>query len=77
MVYAAEEPVTLAQLAAVFGPEVREIWQAEQKEAETPVSDGEDEAPTEEPSAEAVGDAPVTSEADAAEPGRTHRRKQR
>jgi segregation and condensation protein B len=33
VVYAAEEPVTLAQLAAVFGPEVREIWQAEQQEA--------------------------------------------
>jgi segregation and condensation protein B len=33
VVYAAEEPVTLAQLAAVFSPEVREIWQAEQQEA--------------------------------------------
>jgi segregation and condensation protein B len=32
VVYAAEEPVTLAQLAAVFGPEVREIWQAEQQQ---------------------------------------------
>lgn len=32
VVYAAEEPVTLAQLAAVFGPEVREIWRAEQQE---------------------------------------------
>ncbi len=29
VVYAAEEPVTLAQLAAVFAPEVREIWLAE------------------------------------------------
>ena len=34
VVYAAEEPVTLAQLAAVFGPEVREIWNAEQQEIE-------------------------------------------
>ena len=37
VVYAAEEPVTLAQLAAVFAPEVREIWLAEknaQQEAE-------------------------------------------
>ncbi len=33
VVYAAEEPVTLAQLAAVFAPEVREIWQAEQNES--------------------------------------------
>lgn len=33
VVYAAEEPVTLAQLAAIFTPEVREIWQAEQREA--------------------------------------------
>jgi segregation and condensation protein B len=33
VVYAAEEPVTLAQLAAVFAPEVRERWQAEQNEA--------------------------------------------
>jgi segregation and condensation protein B len=30
VVYAAEEPVTLAQLAAVFALEVREIWRAEQ-----------------------------------------------
>jgi segregation and condensation protein B len=34
VVYAAEEPVTLAQLAAVFGPEVREIWETEWKETE-------------------------------------------
>lgn len=33
VVYAAEEPVTLAQLAAVFAPEVREVWQVEQNEA--------------------------------------------
>jgi segregation and condensation protein B len=35
VVYAAEEPVTLAQLAAVFAPEVREIWAEEPKEGET------------------------------------------
>ena len=33
VIYAADEPVTLAQLVAVFAPEVREIWQAEQQEA--------------------------------------------
>lgn len=68
VVYAAEEPVTLAQLAAVFGPEVREIWQLEQTEGEAPGSDVEDERPTGEPSGEAVGDAPVTSDIEASEP---------
>jgi segregation and condensation protein B len=34
VVYAAEEPVTLVQLAAVFAPEVREIWLAEKNAAE-------------------------------------------
>jgi segregation and condensation protein B len=34
VVYAAEEPVTLAQLAAVFAPEVREIWRAEKNAAQ-------------------------------------------
>jgi segregation and condensation protein B len=34
VVYAAEEPVTLAQLAAVFAPEVREIWLAEKNAAQ-------------------------------------------
>ena len=57
VVYAAEEPVTLAQLAAVFAPEVREIWLAEKNAAqdaeagaaesvETPSP--QDEVPTEE-----------------------------
>jgi segregation and condensation protein B len=68
VVYAAEEPVTLAQLAAVFGPEVREIWQAEQQEAEAPDSATGDGTPAEEPSVEAVSDAPVTAEVEAAEP---------
>ncbi len=68
VVYAAEEPVTLVQLAAVFGPEVREIWQTEQAEAEAPVVGTDDETPAEEPSADAVPDAPGTAEADAAEP---------
>ena len=34
VVYAAEEPVTLAQLAAVFAPEVREIWLEEKNAAQ-------------------------------------------
>lgn len=53
VVYAAEEPVTLAQLAAVFGPEVREVWQAEQKEAES--------AQTSEESAQAMEEAATDS----------------
>jgi segregation and condensation protein B len=65
VVYAAEEPITLAQLAAVFGPEVREIWQTE---AEAPAAASEDETPAEEPSAEPASDTPVTEEAEAAEP---------
>ncbi|MGA9717603.1 MAG: SMC-Scp complex subunit ScpB [Acidobacteriaceae bacterium] len=68
VVYAAEEPVTLVQLAAVFGPEVREIWQTEQQEAEAPAVGADDEAPADEPSVDAVGDASVRAEADAAGP---------
>ena len=45
VVYAAEEPVTLAQLAAVFGPEVREIRQAEQQEKAEAVPAIEESAP--------------------------------
>ena len=63
MVYAAEEPVTLAQLAALFAPEVREVWQAEQTEAESPGPDAEGDKPAE----DAVGDAPVTVETETAE----------
>ncbi len=44
VVYAAEEPVTLAQLAAVFAPEVREIWQAEETERAAAASSAADEA---------------------------------
>jgi segregation and condensation protein B len=44
VVYAAEEPVTLAQLAAIFAPEVREIWQAEQNEGTAAASSVGDEA---------------------------------
>jgi segregation and condensation protein B len=51
VVYAAEEPVTLAQLAAVFAPEVRGIWLAE-KNAE---QDAEQNA---EPGAAEDGEAP-------------------
>ena len=43
VVYAAEEPVTLAQLAAIFAPEVREIWQAEQNEGTAAASSVGDE----------------------------------
>jgi segregation and condensation protein B len=68
VVYAAEEPVTLAQLASVFGPEVREIWQAEQKEAEASATGAEEVTPAEEPPAEAVGDMPLPAEADTDEP---------
>ncbi len=68
VVYAAEEPVTLVQLAAVFGPEVRETWQAEQTEGEAAASDVEGERPIEVPSADAVEDAPVTPDVEAAEP---------
>jgi segregation and condensation protein B len=45
VVYAAEEPVTLAQLAAIFAPEVREIWQAEQNEGTAAASSVGDEQP--------------------------------
>ena len=57
VVYAAEEPVTLAQLAAVFAPEVREIWLAEKNAAQDAEADAaesvetpspQDEVPTEE-----------------------------
>jgi segregation and condensation protein B len=59
VVYAAEEPVTLAQLAAIFAPEVREIWQAEQNEAAATASPAEDEGSAEPSPSEAVSDAPV------------------
>jgi segregation and condensation protein B len=62
VVYAAEEPVTLAQLAAIFTPEVREIWQAEQQEATASAAEGE--ASAESLPSEAISDAP-------AEPGET------
>jgi segregation and condensation protein B len=57
VVYAAEEPVTLAQLVAVFAPEVREIWQAEQQEAAAAAA--EEEATAESSLPEAVSDLPV------------------
>lgn len=58
VVYAAEEPVTLAQLGAIFAPEVREIWQTEQSEATDAASPAEDEGSTEPALPEAVSDAP-------------------
>ena len=54
VVYAAEEPVSLAQLAAVFAPEVREIWQAERDEAAAAAQDAGYEPAEEQPSTEAV-----------------------
>jgi segregation and condensation protein B len=54
VVYAAEEPVSLAQLAAVFAPEVREIWQAERDEAAAAAQDAGYELAAEQPSPEAV-----------------------
>jgi segregation and condensation protein B len=56
VVYAAEEPVTLAQLVAVFAPEVREIWQAEQESA---AAAAEEDAATEPSLTEAVTDLPI------------------
>jgi segregation and condensation protein B len=68
VVYAAEEPVTLAQLAAIFAPEVREIWQAEQNEIAAAAAQAEDEASAEPSPSEAVSDAPIApSEIEAAE----------
>src|SRR5882757_7894387 len=58
VVYAAEEPVTLVQLAAIFAPEVREIWQAEQNEAAAAAAALEDEGSAEPSPSEAVSDAP-------------------
>ena len=58
VVYAAEEPVTLAQLAAIFAPEVREIWQTEQNEIAAVAAQAEDEASAEPSPSEAVSDAP-------------------
>jgi segregation and condensation protein B len=69
VVYAAEEPVTLAQLTAVFAPEVREIWLAEKnagasaaEDAEAPPSEGD--ALAEHAAVEAV---PEITEAEAGE----------
>jgi segregation and condensation protein B len=70
VVYAAEEPVTLAQLVAVFAPEVREIWEAERQEAAAAAE--EDAATAEPPLPEAVSDLPVEPVEDGpveAEPG--------
>jgi segregation and condensation protein B len=73
VVYAAEEPVTLTQLAAVFAPDVREIWQAEQRETQTSTSEATDAEATdaeaaEQPPAEEVSAAPAPGETDTAEP---------
>jgi segregation and condensation protein B len=62
VVYAAEEPVSLAQLAAVFAPEVREIWQAERDEAAAAAQDAGYELAAEQPSTEAVPSPEVVSE---------------
>jgi segregation and condensation protein B len=62
VVYAAEEPVSLAQLAAVFAPEVREIWQAERDEAAAAAQDAGYELAAEQPSTEAVPSPEAVSE---------------
>jgi segregation and condensation protein B len=62
VVYAAEEPVSLAQLAAVFTPEVREIWQAERDEAAATAQDAGYELAAEQPSTEAVPSPEAVSE---------------
>jgi segregation and condensation protein B len=62
VVYAAEEPVTLAQLAAVFGPEVREIWQAEQQEKAEAMPAIEEAAPATDTQEDAGGSAAASAE---------------
>jgi segregation and condensation protein B len=69
VVYAAEEPVSLAQLAAVFAPEVREIWQAERDEAATAAQDAGYELAAEQPLPEAVPSPEAVSEPVEAETG--------
>jgi segregation and condensation protein B len=78
VVYAAEEPVTLAQLAAVFAPEVREIWLAQKnaeldaelaaaEDAETPGAEAEAPQQPDQPSGEAVPEAEEAETVDGAE----------
>jgi segregation and condensation protein B len=69
VVYAAEEPVSLAQLAAVFAPEVREIWQVERDEAAAAAQDAGYELAAEQPSQEAVPSPEAVSEPAEAETG--------
>jgi segregation and condensation protein B len=63
VVYAAEEPVTLAQLAAVFAPEVREIWLAEKNAAQDAAQDAApgaiEYATAPSPAGEMLAEAPV------------------
>jgi segregation and condensation protein B len=66
VVYAAEEPVTLAQLAAIFAPEVREIWQAEQQEA---TASAEGEASPSEAASDAPSEPSETADAEPAGEG--------
>jgi segregation and condensation protein B len=66
VVYAAEEPVTLAQLAAIFAPEVREIWQAEQQEA---TASAEGEASPSEAASDAPSEPSEAADAEPAEEG--------
>jgi segregation and condensation protein B len=69
VVYAAEEPVSLAQLAAVFAPEVREIWQAERDEAAATAQDAGYELVEEQPSLVVVPSPEALSEPAEAETG--------
>jgi segregation and condensation protein B len=70
VVYAAEEPVTLAQLAAIFAPEVRDLWQAEAAEnAATATEPASSEAGGETDAAAALEpDASVDANAEAMTP---------
>src|SRR4051794_12382020 len=58
VVYAAEEPVTLAQLAAVFAPEVREIWLAEKSAAQDATRGAIEYATEHSPAGEMLPEAP-------------------
>ena len=60
--------MTLAQLAAVFGPEVREIWEAERKKAEASAVPPETDAATAHASFETTSSEAAQIEDNAAEP---------
>ncbi len=85
VVYAAEEPVTLAQLAAVFAPEVREIWLAEKNAeqdaelaaAEVAETPGVETETPGQPGEEAIREAVEAETVDGAEAALRTRRRRR